>query len=155
MKSDTSTMKSFEIKSLIDRKTTARREMKYLVRWKDYELEHDEYWNLNGLQNALKLIQKYENTIQSRTFLSSRITRAFSTKNITRNSISSTTRNHSSSTRQLLQSILTISAHNDQQEQENHENVISSFKRRTYVTKSLRFFFLSLAIASFMYTHYS
>jgi hypothetical protein len=78
VKEDTSTIKSFEIKALINRRTTTRRKMKYLVRWKDYELEHDEWRNLDELQNALKLIQKYEKFMKSRIILSDQINRTSS-----------------------------------------------------------------------------
>jgi hypothetical protein len=78
VKEDTSTIKSFEIEVLINRRTTTRRKMKYLVRWKDYELEHYEWRNLDELQNALKLIQKYEKFMKSRIILSDQINRTSS-----------------------------------------------------------------------------
>jgi len=55
---------SYEIKKLIDdrvqqfdRESLIR---EYLVRWKEYESEYDEWYDENLLDNALELIQNYE-----------------------------------------------------------------------------------------------
>jgi hypothetical protein len=59
MKDDTQNVKSFEIKRLINKRIIAR-EIEYLLRWKDYDSQWNEWRNLEKLHNASNLIQNYE-----------------------------------------------------------------------------------------------
>ncbi len=59
MKDDIDNVKSFEIEKLINKRIIAR-EVEYLVRWKKWESQYDEWRNTLELQNALNLIQDYE-----------------------------------------------------------------------------------------------
>ncbi len=62
---DTPTIKSFEIERLINKRMTARRGAEYLVRWKGYGPQWDEWRNLEELQNALELVQDYEKSMNN------------------------------------------------------------------------------------------
>jgi hypothetical protein len=75
MKEDTKKVKFFEIERLIDRRMTTRRDVKYLVRWKDYESQYDEWRNLSELQNALNLINDYEKFMNNIISLFDRLSR--------------------------------------------------------------------------------
>ena len=57
---DTDQVKSFEIDRLISKKQTKRREVEYLIRWRDYDLEDDAWKNLSKLSNAKELMKDYE-----------------------------------------------------------------------------------------------
>jgi hypothetical protein len=70
MKDDTQNVKFFEIETLINKRIIAR-EIEYLLRWKDYESQWDEWRKLEELQNALDLIQNYETFMSNVIFLSS------------------------------------------------------------------------------------
>jgi hypothetical protein len=65
MKNDTKKIKFFEIKRLIDKKSTTRREIKCLVRWKDWESQYDEWKNVFKLQNVKKFIDEYDHNMNS------------------------------------------------------------------------------------------
>jgi hypothetical protein len=75
MKSDTNRVKFFEIERLIDRRITTRREIEYLVRWKDWKSQYDEWRNVLELQNVKKLIDEYNHNMNSFITLSDRIFR--------------------------------------------------------------------------------
>ena len=57
---DIDQVKSFEIDRLISKKQTKRREIEYLIRWRDYDLENDAWRNLSKLSNAKELMKDYE-----------------------------------------------------------------------------------------------
>ena len=57
-------IKFFELKRIINKRMTVRREVEYLVRWKDYDSEYDVWKNLSKLSDVMNLIQKYENSIR-------------------------------------------------------------------------------------------
>jgi hypothetical protein len=59
MKENNDNVKSFEVKRLINRRTISR-EIEYLLRWKDYDSEHDVWRSVSKLQNAKELIHEYE-----------------------------------------------------------------------------------------------
>ena len=66
-------IKSFEIKRLIDKRSTTR-DIEYLIRWREYESQHDVWKNLSKLDNVINFVQNYESTI----FLSKRFQFFFS-----------------------------------------------------------------------------
>lgn len=60
---DTDESKSYEIGALLGRRTTSRKgkqRVQYLVRWKGYGPEWDEWYDEDGLDNARKLVKDYE-----------------------------------------------------------------------------------------------
>lgn len=74
VENDTNKIKSYEIERLVNKRQIARRDSKYLIRWKDCEFENDDWKNLFELNNALNLVDDYEK-IKQRTFiLSDRLT---------------------------------------------------------------------------------
>ena len=70
MKNDINKIKSYEIKWLLNKRQIARREVKYLMKWRDYESEHDVWRNLFELENVMKLINEYEEIFQQITAIS-------------------------------------------------------------------------------------
>ena len=61
---DTDLIKSFELKRIINKRMIVRREIEYLIKWKDYESEYDVWRNLSKLSDVMNLIQRYENSIR-------------------------------------------------------------------------------------------
>ena len=51
----------FEIEKLIVSRETRREDTKYLIRWKNYESEHDVWRNIFELKNAMKLMNEFKN----------------------------------------------------------------------------------------------
>ena len=66
-------VKSYEIERLINKRQTKRRKTKYLMRWRDYDFENDDWRNLSKLDDVMNLIRKYEKIIRNITFLFERI----------------------------------------------------------------------------------
>ena len=66
---DIDKIKSYEIKRLLNKRQTARREMKYLVKWRDYESKHDAWRSLPELKNVMKLVHEYEEVFQQITVI--------------------------------------------------------------------------------------
>ena len=64
IKNDIDQMKSFEIKRIINKRQTTRRDSKYFVRWRDYALQYDKWKKFFELNDTKNLIQKYEKIIQ-------------------------------------------------------------------------------------------
>jgi hypothetical protein len=88
---DTDKVKSFEIERLINKRTTARG-AEYLIRWKGYGPQHDEWRSIPELQNALDLVSDYENSMENFTSLPLRIARNAQSKiETTSTSLSSST----------------------------------------------------------------
>ena len=86
-------IKFYEIEKLLNKRQTKRRESKYLMRWRDYDLENDDWRNLSKLDDVMNLIRKYEKVIRNIVFLLDRLKTIdtvitssfkFSTKTITR-----------------------------------------------------------------------
>jgi hypothetical protein len=75
MEGDIDKVKSFEIEKLIHKRITARRGIEYLVRWKGWGPQYDEWRNIPELQNALELINEYEKSMENTTALSDRLPR--------------------------------------------------------------------------------
>ena len=65
-------IKSFELKRIINKRMIARREVEYLVKWKDYESKYDVWRNLSKLNDVMNLIQRYKNSIRHMIDLSDR-----------------------------------------------------------------------------------
>ena len=61
VESDIERVKFYEIDKLIDKRQTKRRDSEYLVRWKSYDFQFDEWRNLFELDDVMKLIRNYEN----------------------------------------------------------------------------------------------
>ena len=61
---NTDLIKSFELKRIINKRMIVRREVEYLIKWKDYESEYDVWRNLSKLSDVMNLIQRYENSIR-------------------------------------------------------------------------------------------
>ena len=61
VESDIERVKSYEIDRLIDKRQTKRRNSEYFVRWKEYDVQFDEWRNLFKLDDVMKLIRNYEN----------------------------------------------------------------------------------------------
>ena len=57
-------IKFFELKRIINKRMIVRREIEYLVKWKDYDSEYDVWRNLSKLNDVMNLMQKYENSIR-------------------------------------------------------------------------------------------
>ena len=59
MKSDTDTVKFYEIQKIIAKRSTTR-DVEYFVRWLEYESKHDVWRNLSKLQNAMNLMKDFD-----------------------------------------------------------------------------------------------
>ena len=70
---NTQRVKSFEIERLINKRETAKRDSEYLIRWKGYDPQYDEWRNLPELKNAMNLVKKYEENIRTETYLPGRL----------------------------------------------------------------------------------
>ena len=57
---DTECSKSYEIERLVDKHVTPTGRVKYLLRWKGWGPEYDEWRSLKQLQNAKELVAEYE-----------------------------------------------------------------------------------------------
>ena len=60
----------YEIKKLLVKKTWIiweKKKIEYLVRWLDWESEHDWWYNINKLQKTKKLIKNYEKKLSNST----------------------------------------------------------------------------------------
>ena len=64
VESDTSIVKFYEIKRLINKRQTKQREMKYLIRERGYKSKNDDWKNIFELSDAMNLIKNYENVMQ-------------------------------------------------------------------------------------------
>jgi hypothetical protein len=107
MKKNNNNVKSFEVKRLINRRIISRR-IEYLLRWKDYDSEHDVWRSVSKLQNAKEFIQKYEIVIINVINLLDQLSRSIS---IILNRSSSFT--STSSTQSTSSTIVTIISSNN------------------------------------------
>ena len=60
---DTNEWKSFEVERLVDKRITIRRgkrQEEYLVRWKGYGPEFDQWYHVDTLDNCKELVRDYE-----------------------------------------------------------------------------------------------
>ena len=70
VENDIANVKFFEIERLINKRETIKRDFEYLIRWKDYEFQYNEWRNLSELSNAMNLIKKYKKVIHVNIHLS-------------------------------------------------------------------------------------
>lgn len=59
VESDSKRIKSYKIECLIDKRQSARND-EYLLRWKKYDLEWDEWKNLLDIDDAMNLVRQYD-----------------------------------------------------------------------------------------------
>ena len=57
---DTEHEKSFELEKIVDKQVSARGRVRYLVRWKGYGPEHDQWKTSGQMINAKELVEEYE-----------------------------------------------------------------------------------------------
>ena len=74
---DTVKMKSFEIERLINRREIKRRGHEYLIRWREYGPEYDEWRNLSELDDVMNLIRDYDEALKFILWLSGKLNTAF------------------------------------------------------------------------------
>ena len=60
VKKDINRVKFYEIKRFFDKRSIARRNFEYFVKWKNYNFENNVWKNILKLNDVMKLIQKYE-----------------------------------------------------------------------------------------------
>ena len=60
MKEDTDSIKSFEIKQIISKRLTKRRDIEYLVRWLKYDSEKNVWRSLSEFDNVMNFVKNYE-----------------------------------------------------------------------------------------------
>ena len=64
VKDDIFKVKSWELSDIMNKRHSAR-ELEYLIRWKEYEKQYDEWRDLFEMKNIMKLIKKYEKVVTS------------------------------------------------------------------------------------------
>ena len=79
---DTNQVKSWKIERLINKRQIKRRDDEYLVKWKDWDSQYDEWRNLSELDDAQDLVQNYEDALRSTVFLSDRLQKSFATSSV-------------------------------------------------------------------------
>ena len=65
-------VQSFEIEKLIANRETRRRGTEYLIRWKNYESEHDVWRNIFELENAMKFVNEFKQNVSTTSSTQSR-----------------------------------------------------------------------------------
>jgi hypothetical protein len=113
MNEDIVKIKFYEINRLIDRRITTRRGTEYLIRWKEWRSQYDEWKNISKLQNCLEFVNEYEKFMNNLIILSDRLSRL----NSLINTLNSSTFNDSRTSRKLSTSsshTSTINSFNDQ-----------------------------------------
>ena len=73
VENDIKRVKFYEIDFLINKCEIARRELKYLIRWKEYDSAYDEWWNISEFEDVMNLIKDYELVMQDIIFLFDRL----------------------------------------------------------------------------------
>ena len=53
-------VRSYEVKKLLIKRNNLRKNIEYLIKWLNYDLEKDLWRNLKKLQNAMNLIKNFE-----------------------------------------------------------------------------------------------
>ena len=69
---DTINVKFFELSRIINKRMIKKRDIEYLVEWKNYESEHDVWRSLSKLENAMNFVKKYE-SFMNQSILSDRL----------------------------------------------------------------------------------
>ena len=70
---DIDAVKSWKIKRLLNKRQIKRRDSKYLIRWKNYVSQYDEWRNLIELSDVIELVKNYENAMKNIVSLSKRL----------------------------------------------------------------------------------
>ena len=72
VENDTTQIKFYELKRLINKRMIVKRNVEYFVKWKKYNNEHDVWKNLSKLDDIMNFVRQYENSIRHMTFLFNR-----------------------------------------------------------------------------------
>ena len=70
---DINRVKSYTLKKMINKRFIARRDPKYLIKWKEYDFEKNVWRNLLEMKNVMNLIKKYEDLIKNITYFLERL----------------------------------------------------------------------------------
>ena len=73
VKDDIENVKSYTLKKMINKRLIARREPKYLIRWKEYKSENNIWRSLSKIKNAMNLIKNYKKMIENITYFFERL----------------------------------------------------------------------------------
>ena len=73
VRDDTDKVKFYEIEEVVNKRLNDKRDTKYLIRWKEYDLEFDEWRNLSEMKNAMNLVREYKELMKQTNYLSSRL----------------------------------------------------------------------------------
>ena len=57
---DTDDVKFFEVKKIIMKRINKKRDVKYLIKWLNYDSEHDQWRSISELENVMNLVNDYE-----------------------------------------------------------------------------------------------
>ena len=57
-------IKLWKIERLFNKRQTKRRDLKYLVRWQNYDFEWDVWRNISKLENVVDFVKKYKNVVK-------------------------------------------------------------------------------------------
>ena len=68
---DTNDVKFYEVEKIVMKRANKKRDLKYLVRWLNYDSEHDQWRNKSELKNVMNLVNDYERLSNVVTFSSS------------------------------------------------------------------------------------
>ena len=70
---DTDKVKFYTLKKMIDKRFTARRELEYLIKWKEYNSEEDVWRNLLEIRTAMNLVKEYKKMVKTIIYLFERL----------------------------------------------------------------------------------
>ena len=74
---NTNQIKSWKIERFINKRQIKRRDEKYLIKWKNWNSQYDEWRNLSKFDNVQNFVQNYENALRFTVFLSNRLHKYF------------------------------------------------------------------------------
>ena len=77
VKENTNQIKSWKIERFINKRQIKRRDDEYLVKWKSWNSQYDEWRNLSKFDDAQNLVQNYESALRFIVFLSKRLHKSF------------------------------------------------------------------------------
>ena len=69
VENDIKRVKFYEIDFLINKREIARRELEYLIRWKEFDSAYNEWRNISKFEDVITLIKDYELIMQNIIFL--------------------------------------------------------------------------------------
>ena len=73
VRDDIDKVKFYEVEEVVDKRLSDKRDTKYLIRWKEYDSEFDEWRNLLEMKNAMNLVREYEELMKQTSYLSGRL----------------------------------------------------------------------------------